>query len=62
MRRKAMKLAADRIRTYMQHRVGGAIRTEAIIFSSTYGWLAQTEGAQELLKLLESEKERKEKE
>ena len=62
VRRKAMKLAADRIRTYMQHRVGGAIRTEAIIFSSAYGWLAQTEGAQELLKLLESEKERKEKE
>ncbi len=50
LREEAMKLAAERIHYYMQHRVRGEIRTEAIIFSSAYGYLAQTDGADDLLK------------
>lgn len=53
VRERAMELAAERIRYYLQHRVGGAIQTEAIIFSSSFGYLAQTEGAEELLRLFE---------
>lgn len=49
----AMELAAERIHYYLQHRTGGVIRTEAILFSGAYGYLAQTEGAQEMLKRFE---------
>lgn len=52
IRDRAMELAAERIHSYLQHRVGGAIRTEAILFSSSFGFLAQTEGTEELLKIV----------
>lgn len=50
IRQKAMDLAAERIHEYLQHRVNGALETEAIIFSSSCGYLAQTRGADDMLK------------
>ena len=47
--RQAMALAAERARYYLQHRVGGAFRTEAILFSTQFGYLAQTAGAKDML-------------
>ena len=49
VREIAMKLAAARIHFYLQQRVRGAIRTEAILFSTNAGFLAETEGTQDLL-------------
>ena len=49
VRKKAMELAAARIHFYLQQRVGGALRTEAILFSTSAGFLAETEGTQDLL-------------
>ncbi len=46
----AMGLTAKRVRYYLQHRVGGVLQTEAILFSTEHGYLAQTEGAEELLR------------
>ncbi len=50
--RQAMELAASRVRYYLQHRVGEALQTEAILFSAEYGYLAQTEGAEGLLQTI----------
>lgn len=41
----------DKIEQYMEHRVGGAIRTGAIIFSNTHGVLGYTGQAKKLLDL-----------
>lgn len=49
IREKAMELAARRVHYYLQNRVKGALQTEAILFSSACGYLAQTDGAEELL-------------
>lgn len=49
IRQRAMELAAERIHYYLQHRVKGALETEAILFSSACGYLAQTKGAEEML-------------
>lgn len=38
-----------RIRFYLQHRCGGRLKTEAVVFSSVLGYLGETEGAAELL-------------
>ncbi|SDG95927.1 cobalt-precorrin-5B (C(1))-methyltransferase CbiD [Marvinbryantia formatexigens] len=46
---KTMKEILPRIRYYMQHRCGGALQTEAVIFSNQHGYLGETEGAGELL-------------
>ncbi len=50
--RKAMELAAERVQYYLQHRVGGSLQTEAILFSTGFGHLAQTAGAEELLQTI----------
>ncbi|MDD3797097.1 MAG: cobalt-precorrin-5B (C(1))-methyltransferase CbiD [Lachnospiraceae bacterium] len=47
---KAMELAAERIHYYLQHRVDESIQTEAVIFSSQKGFLAQTDGAEEMMR------------
>ena len=47
--RQAMELAAERARYYLRHRVGGSLQTEAILFSTEFGHLAQTAGTEELL-------------
>ena len=49
---KAVQLAADKAKYYLQQRCGETIRTEVILFSSAKGFLAQTDGAQELLDLI----------
>ena len=43
---------ADKAKYYLQQRCGETIRTEVILFSSAKGFLAQTDGAQELLDLI----------
>lgn len=53
VRQKAMELAAGKVREYLQHRVGGGMLTEAILFSGAYGYLGETRGAGELLKHFE---------
>ena len=50
VRSKAMELAAQRVRYYLQHRVGGALPVEAVLFSGSFGYLTQTEGAEEMLR------------
>ena len=45
-----MKLVTERIHYYLQHRCGGALQTEAIIFSNAHGFLGETDGAEEMLK------------
>ncbi len=49
IKEKAMALAADRAKYYLQHRIDGRMKTEVVLFSSAQGFLAQTEGAEELL-------------
>ena len=45
----AMNLAAEKVRMYLQQRAGGALETEAVLFSTSFGYLAQTAGAPDLL-------------
>ena len=52
IRQRAMELAAEKVRYYLQHRVGGAIRTEAVLFSGAFGYLTQTEGAEDMIRAL----------
>lgn len=49
-RQRAMELAAERAQYYLQHRTGGALQTGVILFSVRFGLLAQTAGAEELLR------------
>ena len=52
LRTQAMELAVQKISYYLQHRCGGRLQTEAILFSSKFGYLAQTQGAQALLQII----------
>lgn len=47
---RVMKLVTEKIHYYLQHRCGGALETEAVIFSNAHGYLGETEGAEEMLK------------
>ena len=47
---QVMKLVTEKIHYYLQHRCGGALETEAVIFSNAHGYLGETEGAEEMLK------------
>lgn len=47
---QTMREILPRIRYYLQHRCGGALKTEAVLFSNQHGYLGETEGAQELLR------------
>lgn len=49
---KTMEYIVDRISYYMNHRSSGAIKTEAVIFSNSFGELGRTAGANELLELM----------
>lgn len=55
VRQRAMQLAADKAKYYLQQRCEGTIRTEVILFSNAQGFLAQTDGAEELLKAIDHE-------
>lgn len=54
VRKKAMELAAGKIRYYLQHRVGEAIPTEAVLFSGSFGYLTQTSGAEGMIRRLQN--------
>ena len=47
---QTMREILPRIRYYLQHRCGGALKTEAVLFSNQHGYLGETEGAEELLR------------
>lgn len=53
---KTMDEMLPRIRFYLQHRCGGALQTEAVIFSNRRGYLGETKGAGELLARFQKEK------
>ncbi len=55
VRQKAMEIAIERMQYYMQHRTGGAILTEAIIYGGKYGYLGATKGAMEMMDHFRSE-------
>lgn len=44
----SMKEIAGRVQSCLQHRCRGAVRTEAILFSNQWGYLGETDGADEL--------------
>lgn len=44
-----MELICRKVHVYLQHRCGGGIRTEAILFSNNCGYLGETAGAQEMI-------------
>ena len=46
---KTMAEIIPRVHYYLQHRIGEAFPTEAILFSNEHGFLGETEGAQEML-------------
>ena len=54
---KTMAEILPRIHYYLQHRIGEAFPTEAILFSNEYGFLGETAGAQEMLKHFRKDKE-----
>ena len=55
---KTMAEILPRIHYYLQHRIGEAFPTEAILFSNEYGFLGDTAGAQEMLKHFRKDKEK----
>lgn len=44
------KLLLDRVQYHLTHRTAGVIRTSAVMFSSAYGLLGMTDGAEDMLK------------
>ncbi len=46
---RVSELLLDAIDRHMQHRTGGTIRTSAVLFSTKYGLLGKTRGAEEML-------------
>lgn len=49
---RTVELVCEKVKYYLQHRCGGAIRTEAVLFSNTCGYLGETDGAQEMMRFL----------
>ncbi|MBE6517773.1 MAG: cobalamin biosynthesis protein CbiD [Thermoplasmata archaeon] len=47
---KVSELLLEKVQFHMNHRTGGRIRTSAVMFSSVYGLLGKTDGADEMLK------------
>lgn len=52
IRQQAMALVIKKIHEHLQRRVGKALPTEVILFSGTFGLLAQTDGAAGMLRLI----------
>lgn len=52
---QTMKEVTEKAHGYLQHRCGGALKTELILFSNNQGWLGQTEGTEELLALFKKD-------
>ena len=49
---QTMKEIAGRIQYYLNHHTYGKLLTGAVIFSNTYGFLAQTESSEKLIEIL----------
>lgn len=49
---ETVRLVCEKIRCHMQHRCGGTLQTEVILFSNNLGYLGETEGAQEMIRRL----------
>ena len=49
LQEEVMEQMTEKVHSYLQHRVAGAIQTEAVLFSNRFGYLGETKGAQELL-------------
>lgn len=58
---RVMEEVTARIAGYLQHRCGGAIVTEAILFSNKHGYLGETAGAGKLLNDFRKKQSEKEK-
>lgn len=52
----AIREMAGRIRFHLQKRCAGELWTEAVLFSSQYGYLGETEGAEKLIQRIAREK------
>lgn len=46
---QVMEIVTEKIHYYLQHRCGGALETEAVIFSNSHGYLGETKRAAEML-------------
>lgn len=49
LQEKVMSQMTEKVHASMQHRVAGAMKTEAVLFSNRFGYLGETQGAGELL-------------
>ncbi len=47
---KVMSMLAERMEAHMLHRVGGRLKVGAVVFSSSYGRLCDSQGAQEVIR------------
>ncbi len=56
---RVMERAAERICHYMEHRAGGKMRVDCVLYANAFGELAKSEGAEEWFTLLEREQERR---
>lgn len=54
---KAMGVICDRIAFYMNHRCYGKIKTEAMVFSNSRGYLGETKGFKEVVERIRKENE-----
>ncbi len=50
--RQTMEVVTDRAKFYLQKHCRGALETEAILFSNQYGYLGETDGADQLVEKL----------
>ena len=50
-----MAILLEKIAGHLEHRTGGSIQTEAVVFSNKFGILGKTPGADSLLSLLQQE-------
>lgn len=55
---KTVAEAISRIQFYLQKHVAGELRTEVVLFSNQYGYLGESEGAEELMQQIAEEKAR----
>ncbi len=53
---ETVRLVCEKIRGHMQHRCGGTLRTEVILFSNNLGYLGETEGAQDMASCFQRQK------
>lgn len=52
---ETMAILLEKIAGHLEHRTGGSIQTEAVVFSNKFGILGKTPGADSLLSRLQQE-------